>query len=432
MEMQRPRGFFIAILTICFAFSGCLGSNQEEEGQIQSLAYLSIEEVIIGGINHPVTANIRGGDLDGNGEDELWVTEPIEGRINRIWNCNPTCLTETITTGVVQPVRTHVSDINGDGSRDLIVADIGMLHPSDDLVGRVVILQKNGSEWNATVVLEGVGRVTCAEAGDLDGDGDLDLAVCIFGHEKVGELLWMEQTSPLQFTRHRLDGRPGAIHAHPIDIDADGDLDLTVALAQRSEEVQLWRNDGNATFSKEIIHNAEEPWFGLSGIQTRDVDLDGDPDVIMTNGDMWDGDTPSDMIPSEHHGLSWFENDGTGAFTRHVIGQHAGSYDATAIDVDGDCDLDFVLVSMMDPNPSAGGRQNGMAWFERISDTEYVHHEVENTNRMMVSVLAIDLDGDGYDEIYSGTHDPMQLFDEGNVLERYHTNSKECATSSEP
>ena len=34
--------------------------------------------------------------------------------------------------------------------------------------------------------------MTCAEAADLDGDGDLDIAVCVFGHN-TGQVMWVEQ-----------------------------------------------------------------------------------------------------------------------------------------------------------------------------------------------------------------------------------------------
>ena len=80
------------------------------------------------------------------------------------------------------------------------------------------------------VLLKGVGRVACAEAADLDGDGDLDVVVCVFGHLD-GKTLWLEQTGNLEFVEHVLDDRPGTIHAFPIDADGARGLDRPRARA---------------------------------------------------------------------------------------------------------------------------------------------------------------------------------------------------------
>ena len=55
---------------------------------------------------------------------------------------------------------------------------------------------------------------------------------------------------------------------------------------------------------------------------------------------------------------AWYENDGTGTFTKHVIGTDQGSYDTRFVDMDSDGDLDVLI---------AGHASNNIVWFENSS-----------------------------------------------------------------
>jgi hypothetical protein len=71
---------------------------------------------------------------------------------------------------------------------------------------------------------------------DLDGDGDLDLAISAFvpeklrglhGHEHLRSLIWLEQRSPGEFVRHTISAEDPVYAAMTVyDVDTDGDLDL--------------------------------------------------------------------------------------------------------------------------------------------------------------------------------------------------------------
>ncbi|OLC53223.1 MAG: hypothetical protein AUH92_06450 [Acidobacteria bacterium 13_1_40CM_4_69_4] len=98
-----------------------------------------------------------------------------------------------------------------------------------------------------------------AEAGDLDGDGDLDIVACsmtgVPAVERNSEillesLLWLEQTTPGRFERHALELNT-CDHATLSlgDYDRDGDLDFAVGVfnwpktpGPRSEWVILYEN----------------------------------------------------------------------------------------------------------------------------------------------------------------------------------------------
>ena len=350
-----------------------------------------------------VTANVRVGDLLGDGSAQIFATEPVRSQVMWVKTDGEAV---AFTDGLVQPVRTHASDIDGDGNRDLLVADIGELFPTDDLVGQVVLFRNDGSfNFEPVVLLDGVGRVTCAEAADLDGDGDQDIAVCVFGHVAAGKIIWLEQKEGFTFEEHLLDPRPGAIHAFPFDADADGDLDLAVSLSQLSEEILLFRNGGTGDFTEEVIFKATTEDYGMSGIELSDLDQDGDTDILFTNGD--EGDKIVEGDPYEFHGLSWLENDGLGAFTVHEIIRQWGAYAVVTADVDGDADLDIVLannqVELWHPDTEV----QRVVWLENDGSQNFTGHRVLDAPTQM---LTIDVrDADGTPEIVGGAFDRCSL-----------------------
>ena len=347
------------------------------------------------------TANVRVDDLYGDGSLQIFATEPLSGRV--MWLRGLDDVVE-FSEGLTQPVRVHAADVDGDSHNDLVVADIGILGPTNRLVGSVVLLRNDGSfAFEPIKLLEDVGRVACAEAADLDGDGDLDIAVCIFGHLD-GRVVWLEQTGPLEFVEHVLDDRPGAIHAYPFDADGDGDLDLAVALSQESEEVLLFRNDGTGGFEREVLFAADVQFYGLSGIELADLDLDGDTDILYTNGDTLDP-SEQEMFPNNFYGLAWLENDGSGTFTSHELTRYWGAYAVKAADLDGDSDMDLVLSGMQLPDMYPEDEVQNLIWLRNNGNQEFERLVPDIAlPPFMITLDVADVDGDGTPEIIGGSH----------------------------
>ena len=314
----------------------------------------------------------------------------------------------TFTDGLNEPVRAQAVDIDGDLDKDILVADIGILLPSNDKSGRVVVLRNNGNfQFEPITILDGVGRVACAEGSDLDSDGDMDISVCVFGNEE-GKIIWLEQKENFVFEEHLLDSRPGAIHAFPFDPDSDGDVDIAVSLSQDSEEIMIFRNDGYGNFEKEVIFKAPDTYYGMSGIQLSDLDRDGDTDILMTNGDIHDFDLPQKTDPYAYYGVSWFENDGQGKFdNHHEITRHWGAYSVRTADLDHDEDLDLVLVGLQMDRYWPEFQRQDMIWLENDGEENFTSHNVYLDVPLLIAVEVVDIDNDGIPEIFTGTHDYM-------------------------
>ena len=350
------------------------------------------------------TASVRVLDLYGDGSLQVFATEPLSGRV--MWLRGLDDVVE-LSEGLNQPVRVHAADVDGDSHRDLLVADIGALSRTNGPVGRVVLLRNDGAfQFEVVVLMDDVGRVACAEAADLDGDGDLDIAVCVLGYLD-GRVAWLEQTAELEFVEHVIDDRPGSIRAFPFDADADGDMDLAVALSLDSEEVSLYRNDGSGNFEREVLFAAGVMYYGLSGIELADLDMDGDTDILYTNGDTLDRPRAprGSVLPNNFYGLAWLENDGKGVFTNRELTRYWGAHAVKAVDLDGDADLDLVLSGVQFPNMFPRDEVQNLIWLENDGNQVFTRRIPSvYLPPLMITLDVADVDEDGTPEIFGGSY----------------------------
>jgi hypothetical protein len=251
---------------------------------------------------------------------------------------------------VAHPAHAEVVDLDGDGIKDILVADLGSMKPTDDRCGRVVWLRGNkDGTFTPHTLLAAVGRVADVQAAPFREPGKLDLVVAEFGWNKLGSILFLEnQTtdwSMPKFVSHVLDDRHGAIHVPVIDLNKDGKPDFIGLISQEHETIVAFLNEGAGKFRKETIYTASHPAYGSSGIQLVDMNGDGHIDVLYTNGDTLD---PPPLL-KPYHGIQWLENPGNGTFpwTHHPIAPMYGAFRAIAADLAGDGHMDIVAVSFL-------------------------------------------------------------------------------------
>ncbi|MEM1449636.1 MAG: CRTAC1 family protein [Planctomycetota bacterium] len=244
------------------------------------------------------------GDLDGNGWEDLVVGRGA-GQPNLLFmNDGGVLREEGAARGLDHLDDTGgvlVVDLDGDGARDVAMG----------MGPRVVIAWTDGAgRFDSVDVLPSAesDRVYSIAAADVDGDGDLDLYDTRYfksgGYGAQAPLPYHDATNgaPNVFWRNLLvDGggdRPRTFRddtaavgldadndrfslvATYDDLDADGDLDLYVANDFGRNNLYLWEGD-------RFVPAAESA--GLSdkaagmGISVADADLDGLPDVLVSN-----------------------------------------------------------------------------------------------------------------------------------------------------
>ena len=304
---------------------------------------------------------------------------------------------ETVLAEAPVPIRGEVVDLDKDGDQDIVVAALGILPPSDELAGKVLLLrQDDDGGFDREILLEGIGRTTDARAIDVDNDDDLDLVVAIFGGGAVGGIVWLEHTDTGEYVRHDVLGVSGPLNATPVDLDADGRMDFVSLIAQEYESVVAFMNRGQGDFEQLLLGRAPHPMYGFTGMSLADLDGDGDIDILMSNGDALD--TQPD--PKPYHGVQWLENRGNLQFEFHDIGRFYGAAVAAAGDVDGDGDLDVVAGSWL--NFWDDPRRQSLVWYENDGRKGFSGRGLLSRPTGIVSLALEDVTGDNQVDIVAG------------------------------
>jgi len=273
-------------------------------------------------------------------------------------------------------------DVNGDGWVD-------MLSGSKLLINTGKPREEQFREYDIGAIYS-----HDSEFARINGDGRMD---AIANDDRTG-LFWYEipadptskwvQHTIATAAEHKVHGAvsPRAVG----DIDGDGDSDVVTAQAwyENADGKGLkWTAHKNIDFGRPERYGIEvRTWVG-------DLDSDGDADVVQA-----EGDHPDSRV-------AWFENDGKGNWTRHIIKDAGERQDFHSLVVaDFDCDGDMDIFSGGGPLSAPGshtcyiwenmagvnGRPAGGNWREHVMARKPCHE-----------AKGADVDGDGDIDICS-------------------------------
>lgn len=235
------------------------------------------------------------------------------------------------------------ADVNGDGKLDLLVNNFenhGAAPNSLTWLERPASA-RGAASWVRHVLAQGdaAGGSHYFGFGDVDGDGRGDVCVGAKGQPFAGGnwFAWWKRPEQARGAWPKqliADNQIGATNIQPADLNGDKIVDF---FASRG-------------------HGRGVVWFQGPNWQPHEVDptLDG-PHFLQVHDIDGDGDLDAATCAKLDKLAIWYENDGRGRFTPHVIGKDQAAYDIRVLDMDADGDADLLI---------AGEFSANIVWYE--------------------------------------------------------------------
>jgi hypothetical protein len=161
--------------------------------------------------------------------------------------------------------------------------------------------------------------------------------------------------------------------------------------------VHFFAGDGAGHFRDRVIYGSTNKDYGSSGLSIADLNGDGKPDILYTNGDGFDYATPG---ARPWHGVQWLENLGDGKFAFHRVGDFPGCYSPVAVDLNGDGRPEIVACSGF--NDWNDKNAVSLMAFENQGANVFVPRPLAHAPTHLVVVKAGDLFNDGRVELVTG------------------------------
>jgi hypothetical protein len=219
---------------------------------------------VISGSPVPQAGPVAVGELDGDGHLDV-VASRYEGGMAFVLRGDGTGRLSQAEIFAVPQIASSgcMEDLNGDGIDEIILtgADPGEVWLRAD--GEIVRASTGGT-WPMGVI-----------ASQIDGDDELELV----GAVNQGEKLFIADLHDDALSMRELPfvGQPAGLAAG--DLDGDGHVDLVVT-AKGADRVDVLRGDGAGNF--EYVLSLATGW-GPTPVALADLDLDGCLDLLVVN-----------------------------------------------------------------------------------------------------------------------------------------------------
>lgn len=265
-------------------------------------------------------------------------------------------------------------DLDDDNDLDIISSDYGP-YPYND--GKIYWFENNGNEeFTFHLVKDELDRVFSMDIGDIDSDGDVDIASATSGAPKFA---WYENDGNGNFTTHSLSSTPPlqGTSIKITDLDSDGDTDMVACSFSSNSRKLIWfENDGNENFTEHLIFQGGD--YSIMSIFCEDTDKDGDIDILFGT---W-------------YNLFLAENNGSESFIEHTLISSTvqGSfYSIYSEDFDNDDDKDIITARY---GQGLNNSNSQIYLLENLGDNEFNSLLITENVTGARSVYACDVDKD--------------------------------------
>jgi len=379
------------------------------------------------------------GDIDGDGLTDALTASSSGGPL--VWYRAPRWEKYLIAGSGTWSCDAVIVDVDGDGDNDVVISEYYSKNRLEWYENQAPREDTASGTWKLHVI--GSPRAHDIEAGDLDGDGDVDIAArgqSGFGAKEGNKIVLWEQKNPDSWEKRIVSCPPGEGLAIG-DLDNDRDLDLVtggrwyeneggisgtwkehtfcswpqdavVKLADMNGDRRL---DAVLTISEDSGHIS---WFEAPidpksknwpehvidtllekghSLGVADMDLDGHPDVVTA--EMHQSVDPDEVIVFLNRG-------GALAWQKQVIAV-TGSHFLQLADFDGDGDMDIFGANWRsltgDSLTYIEVWRNNLVNSARIGLGPWRRHVVDTVKPWRsIFIASGDLDGDGLPDIITG------------------------------